>query len=145
MVANVCSVWYTVKQDEQEGSEESVKKNDIYLMVAVCALAFIIWLMQHGNTQSAGSVITVRQDGELIGTYSLAEDNTLTFKDTQGGENVLEICDGEARMLEADCPDQLCVKQKVISRKGESIICLPHRLVIEVTEGEENTVDAVVG
>lgn len=123
-----------------------MKRNDIYLILSVVALATVIWMIQYFIVQSEdGSVITVTQDGVCIGEYSLEEENTLTFTDAQGEANVLLIRDGQAKMLEADCPDKLCVKQKSISHKGESIICLPHRLVIEVTEGEENELDAVVG
>lgn len=122
-----------------------MKKNDMYLLISVIALAFMIWIIQQSVMHAEGGVVTVTQDGICIGTYSLEEDKVLSFTDEKGGTNVLTIRDQEAYMSEADCPDKLCVKQKAISRKGESIICLPHRLVIEVTEGEENVVDAVVG
>ena len=49
-------------------------------------------------------------------------------------------------MEEADCPDRLCVRQGAVSRVGESIICLPHELVVTV-EGEEmdGGLDGVAG
>lgn len=122
-----------------------MKKHDVWLGIIVLLLAVGIWLIQYGVIRSEGSVIVVTQDGEQIGTYRLSEDNQIEFTDEQGRRNLLEIRDGKAKMCEADCPDRLCVKQKAISYKGESIICLPHRLVIEVTEGETNTVDAIVG
>ena len=40
-------------------------------------------------------------------------------------------------MIEADCPDLICVHHKPISRQGESIVCLPHKVIVEVT-GEES-------
>ena len=49
-----------------------------------------------------------------------------------------------ASVSDADCPDRLCVRQKAISRKGESIICLPHKLVILIESMEEGDVDAIV-
>ena len=53
------------------------------------------------------------------------------------------IEDGKADMVWADCPDKLCVNQKAISREGESIICLPNKVVISSVGGEEREVDAV--
>ncbi len=47
--------------------------------------------------------------------------------------NVLLIKDGQASMTEADCPDLICVHHKPVSREGETIVCLPHKLVVEVT------------
>ena len=47
-------------------------------------------------------------------------------------------------MEDADCPDRLCVKQGRIKKVGESIVCLPHKVVIEIVgEKEEAGVDAV--
>ena len=48
------------------------------------------------------------------------------------GRCVLVIEDGKAYMEEADCPNQICVHHSAISHKGETIVCLPNRIVIEV-------------
>ena len=53
------------------------------------------------------------------------------------------IKDGEARMEWADCPDQICVDHRAVSRNGESIICLPNQVVVTVASSEESDVDAV--
>ena len=53
------------------------------------------------------------------------------------------IKDGKAWVKEADCPDKICAKHRPISRSGESIICLPHKLVITVVnEKETDGIDA---
>ena len=39
-------------------------------------------------------------------------------------------------MLEADCPDQYCVEHAAIDKVNETIVCLPHKVVLEITEGE---------
>ena len=46
-------------------------------------------------------------------------------------------------MVEADCPDKLCVHQKAISKNNETIICLPNKVVVQVTSGEESEFDSV--
>lgn len=122
-----------------------MKKKDVQLMAAVMVLALLVWLIQRLVISSEGDMIRVMRDGSWIGTYSLEKQAEIAFTDEQGGRNILVIQDGEAYMKEADCPDGLCMKQKPISRKGESIICLPHRLVIEVIQGEETATDAVTG
>lgn len=121
-----------------------MKKNDFILMgcilIAALGCGVFLFLFSAGE----GGFVTVTQDGQVTGTYSLEEDVSLSFTDAAGGRNILRIQDGTAYMSEADCPDGLCMHQKAVSRKGESIICLPHRLVIEVTDGEDAEVDAVV-
>ena len=121
-----------------------MKKNDLYMAGAVLLAAAIWWGIQYFGAQE-GAEITVTKDGERIGTYSLLEDNCLTFSDEDGGMNILMIQDGKAYMSGADCPDKLCVKQKAISKKGESIVCLPHKLVVQVTDGSAAEVDAIAG
>ncbi len=79
------------------------------------------------------------------GEYSLQEDREITVA-LENGTNLLIIRDGQVWMEEADCPDRLCVRQGAVSRVGESIICLPHELVVTV-EGEETDdgLDGVAG
>lgn len=121
-----------------------MKKNDWYIAAGVIGAAMLWWGIQTFVLSSDGTEFVVKQNGELIGSYSLSEDEELTFYSDGGKKNVVEIKDGQARMKEADCPDKLCIKQKAISKKGESIICLPHKLTLEVTGGEERELDALV-
>ena len=59
------------------------------------------------------------------------------------GSNVLQIKNGKADMVSADCPDQLCVNQKAISKNKESIICLPNKIIVEVDSHQNSQYDAV--
>ncbi len=52
------------------------------------------------------------------------------------GDSVFEIRDGSVRMVESACPDKLCVRSGWISRPGESIVCLPNRVVLEIKASE---------
>ena len=73
----------------------------------------------------------VTVDGEVYGTYSLAENQTVKIQ-TGHGTNVLVIENGSVHMEEADCPDGYCKRQGTISRVNETIVCLPHKPVAEV-------------
>lgn len=55
---------------------------------------------------------------------------------------VLEIKDGKARITNSNCPDKICVKTGYISKAGENIICLPHRIVVEITGMDRRGIDA---
>ena len=52
--------------------------------------------------------------------------------ETKYGYNLVEIGDERVRVIEADCPDKIDVKQVYISRIGETIVCLPNHLVVEI-------------
>ena len=120
-------------------------KNDLYIILVAAAVALIAFLAR-GITQKEGDYVSVSVDGETVGTFPMNEDTEHEIQGV-GGVNLLVIEDGECFIREADCPDELCVKQGKISRKGESVICLPHKVVVGI-EGEgvdEDDLDVVVG
>lgn len=117
-----------------------LEKRDKLLIVIVVCVALCAFLAHQIIGGDGAGKVTVKVNGELKGIYSLAEDQTIEIN---GGTNILQIKNGKADMTEADCPDQLCVNQRAISRQGESIICLPHKVVVEVESSESSELDAV--
>ena len=65
-----------------------------------------------------------------MGRYPLWQDTRVTL--TYGGTNVLVIEQGRARMESADCPDKVCVHTAPISEVGQTVVCLPRKLVIVI-------------
>lgn len=57
--------------------------------------------------------------------------------------NIILYENGKVRMLAAGCPDQICVNHRDISSVGESIICLPHKVVIDIIDGKAGDLDGV--
>ena len=57
---------------------------------------------------------------------------------------VLVIKDGKAEMKSAICPDKICVKHRPIDKSGQTIVCLPEKIVVKIiAEGEEKVPDTV--
>ena len=48
------------------------------------------------------------------------------------GLNRLVIEDGKARIELASCPDGICSAHSPVFRNGESIVCLPNKVVVTV-------------
>lgn len=117
-----------------------MKKNDWKLLGIVLVIAFV-WLGSRFvfGRKEAGYV-TVQVDGKINGAYDLSKDQEIVIGDT----NVLIIHNGEAEMRSANCPDQICVNQKAVSYNGESIVCLPNKVIVTVTSDYEHELDAVV-
>ncbi len=60
------------------------------------------------------------------------------------GYNIVEYDGERIRVVEADCRDQVDVRQGWIENPGETLICLPHRFVLEIKSMEEvNEVDHI--
>lgn len=115
------------------------KKDWVLIALIVCVSVLAVFLHEFIGGKGAGCA-TVKVRGEIEGVYSLAEDQTIEIN---GGTNLLQIKNGTVDMLEADCPDKLCVNQKAISKNGESIICLPNKVVVTIESDENSEFDAV--
>lgn len=118
----------------------NLQKKDFILAVLILCIALLAFLAHQVIGSGGAGKVTIKVNGELKGTYSLSEDQEIEIN---GGTNVLQIKNGRADMTEADCPDQLCVNQRAVSRQGESIICLPNKVVVEVESSESSELDAV--
>lgn len=106
-----------------------MKKNDKILAAGIIFFACLLGFMLKAG-RSGGSYIIVTVDGKEYGRYALAESRIITINDT----NRLEIEDGKASMVYADCPDKLCVHMAPIERSHELIVCMPNKIVVEAFE-----------
>ena len=121
-----------------------MKKADLIIIVSVAVIVGVLSFFLYYVNSGSGNTVTVEKNGEIIQTLSLDEDFEKQY-DFDGETNTLIIKDGKAMVTEANCPDGICANHKPISRAGESIICLPHKLVITVSNDrtEDNEIDAV--
>ena len=117
-------------------------QGDIGLIVG-CLLAALICCGLWLGLRRDGAAVVVEQDGKETARYALDENRTVRIKG-QGGYNLLVIEGGEAWLLEADCPNLLCVKTGKIRYAGQSIVCLPHKVAVRIVGGA-SALDAVTG
>ena len=117
-----------------------IKKMDIILVLTIVIISVVGLIVYSMLGQKDAGTVVVEVGGDLYGEYVLSENREVEIHDT----NVLVIEDGVVNMLEADCPDQICVDHIPISKNGETIVCLPNKVVVTITEGKSNELDAVV-
>lgn len=124
--------------------EKLVGKNDIIMIIVLFVCGAII-AMALLLTRHEGNQVVVSVDGKEIAAFPLDKDITYEIDGYEGGHNTLIIKDGVAYMSDASCPDHLCMGMGKISRNGQSIICLPNRVVVEIrgTDGDEPEYDAI--
>ena len=118
-----------------------MKKKDFMLGGGILAVALALLLVMKVTGSEAGNRIQVTVDGEVYGTYSLTENQVIEVKE---GDfyNRIRIEDGKAYMEEANCPDGYCERQGKISGGAQTIVCLPHKLVVEVLEADDTSRDS---
>ena len=106
--------------------------NDIFLAFGIIVIALIIFLIFKLNLKQ-GNIVKITIDNQVKDCYNINNDTKVFIKDGKN-INTLVIKDGKAYISEANCPDKICVAHREISKTGETIVCLPHRLVVEIKE-----------
>ena len=120
-------------------------RNDILLVVALLLIALLGALYLFAF-RSEGNSVKVTVGGKVYGVYSLSDNITEDIRtgDKQEHLNRLVIRDGKAYMESATCPDGICVSHKPIHRDGESIVCLPNKVVVTVITENADGPDVVI-
>ena len=116
-----------------------MKFKDLVLLIVILVAAFAAYLGIQVISVREAERISISVDGEIYGVYSLHEDQEIQINDT----NVLVIKEGKVDMTEANCPDQMCVDHIEVSKTGETIVCLPNKIVVEVKGADSVELDAV--
>ena len=132
--------------NEQKNSGRSRRLSDILLIIFLLAVSAAAMLYLFLFRES-GDRVKVTVDGELFGVYSLQDEITediLTGADNENF-NRLVISGGKAYVESASCPDGICAAHYPIFRGGESIVCLPNRVVITVISEDDAGVTDIVG
>ena len=107
----------------------------LFLLLAAVALSVAALLFR--DTGLPSPAVRVTRDGVLLEEIDLSQldqPRTLTLEDERGS-NTLQVERGRVRVSAADCPDQVCVNQGWISDGAVPIVCLPHRLMVEIVGG----------
>lgn len=111
-----------------------IKKADIILAAALIVIGITMsYILSFG--QSTGSELIISCDGEKFGSYPLYENREIIIEQDDH-LNKVTIKNGTVSMSFSDCHGQDCIHQGEISNSGEAVICLPNKVVLEITGGE---------
>lgn len=107
----------------------------LILLLAAAVLSAGVILLQ--KKEAVAPVARITRDGELIREIPLDEvEESYSFVvEDELGSNTILVEHGRIRVSEADCPDQVCVNQGFISDGTVPVVCLPHKLMIEIVGG----------
>ncbi len=121
-------------------------KSDIFLIIFFIIIAIslnfiLLKSFEEIDVDNANVVITI--DGDVKYKLDLNKDEQYEIVNKEQ-KNIVRIKNGSAKMMDANCSDGLCLYQSEISYGNESIICLPHKLIVTIENVEYGEIDTVV-
>ncbi|MCI8308034.1 MAG: NusG domain II-containing protein [Lachnospiraceae bacterium] len=112
-----------------------MKRNDFILAAVIIIISvFSIFAMRFFSKEGDYVVITV--DGVAYASFALSDDRVIRIGESGPDYNTINIEDKKVYISDADCPDRICVNHRPISKTGETIVCLPHRLSVTIKQSE---------
>lgn len=117
---------------------------DLLIVAAVlllAAAAFFRFFPSRAQDGTALAVVTV--DGAAVERLPLSQPAERSYS-SNGYTLRVVVENSTVRVAQADCPSQDCVHTGVISRAGQSIVCLPARLTVTI-EGVPEGYDLITG
>lgn len=141
---------------EMHGFSNMIKRWDVIITLLLVLLSFLPLALfsynqneKAANNSSSGYVAIITVDNKEVRRVPLTGNTKSEIFDihtSDGDYNTIEVKGEQIRIKGANCYDQVCVQFGFISKPGETIVCLPHRLVIEVEslDGNENPDDELI-
>lgn len=116
------------KAAAKNGGPRLLRRWDALPLLAAAALAAAGGFAALGG---GGRQVKVLVENKVVWQQPLTA-NAEYLVQTKYGQNTVVVQNGSCFVKNADCRDAICQKSGKISRRGQSIVCLPHRLVVEV-------------
>lgn len=125
-----------------------MKRRDWLILGIVLAVSLTLFLLRPGASPSATAktYLRITVPGQTYDLVTLDQTRDITVTQDDGSVNVVEIFPGGFRMKESNCRNQDCIKQGDVTADnadsralGNEIICLPHRLILELVTAEDTT------
>ncbi|MDQ0507658.1 hypothetical protein QO008_000095 [Peptoniphilus ivorii] len=118
----------------------------IALLVLVVALGLAATQLLPNRAPKGDVYISIQIDGKEMDRIPFRRENFNKRFVYHGieGTNVITLDEKGAKMIEADCPDQICLRMAPIKEPGEMIVCLPHRVIAEVKSEEVQDMDILL-
>ena len=113
------------------------KRRDIFIFATVLFLAAISFLLVGIFSSGTPVAAEISVDGQIVGTYPLSRDTVIDVPGFTGNIVQVTISDKTADVTEADCPNQICADHAPISNTGETIVCLPNRVIVRIVSYDE--------
>lgn len=122
----------------KKSKNQLIQKGDVWILLFCLSLAVVLYLYAGQRTEGESVSVTVRGETTI---YPLGEDTVISLNTGTKDYNTVVVENRTVFMKNASCPDQICVHHKAVSKDGETIICLPNQVFIEIESAIQSDVD----
>lgn len=125
-----------------------MKKKDMIIIACALLCALALYLVSQLSLGAEASSVVVTVDGRETLRRPLAMENRYEIEQEDGSLNVIRVEDGAVFMEEANCRDGLCIRQGKMKNAAKTIVCLPHKLVVQLVgdapESDVSDLDVII-
>lgn len=114
-----------------------MKKKEVIILLSLFIICIISAASIYFIGNKSGNYVEIISNGETMYVFPIGEDHEVMVECDEGYNKVV-IEDGKVYVSMADCNDKICMKKGRISTINDSIICLPHKLVVRVVDKKTN-------
>ncbi|HEO8419668.1 NusG domain II-containing protein [Niallia sp. FSL W8-0635] len=125
-----------------------IKPFDIIMVVILLVISFVpmaVFAMNQSKEDEGNKVIAIiTQDGQIIREVELTghmENEQFMIKGKGKQYNLIEVENEQIRIKEDNSPDQIGVKMGWKGIPGQTIICLPHKVLIEIVAEKPDEIE----
>ncbi len=115
-----------------------MKKNDFILIIIITIIALTGLLFVTNYMGRSGEFAVVKENGKEVLRVDLSKEDEYKIV-TDNGFNIIKVVDGTVMVIDSDCKNKICVNHRPIRSTSESIICLPHKLIVEIEKEDSNS------
>ena len=111
--------------------------SDMFVILVLIGISFLPFAVFYAEQSSGGErFVVITKDQTVLHEIALSDiekTKQITIDSDDGHYNTVEISNDEVHMHDANCNDQVCVRSGAIDSPGETIVCLPHKVIVEIT------------
>lgn len=119
-----------------------LKKYDTIAIICVAVIVIISYITVNLLRNDEADTVVIYVDGKIEKKLDLNKNQEYKV-DVDNGYNIVRIKDKKVRIKESDCGNQTCVNMGTISKDGQTLICLPHKVEVTIVSDDKSEVDVI--
>ena len=119
-----------------------LKKYDIIAIICVAVIVIISYITVNLLRNDEADTVVIYVDGKIEKKLDLNKNQEYKVN-VDNGYNIIRIKDKKAKIKESDFSNQTCVNMGTISKDGQTLICLPHKVEVTIVSDDKSEVDVI--